>query len=79
MGTERFEAGEDTPPPVVPTLIVSAGGGVGIVVAEPRELGDSVGAGGGRVLPGTQQNQFLHIISSQHSKLGVRHTECIHT
>ena len=52
---------------MVPTLIVAAAGGVGVVVAEPRELGDSVGAGGGRVLPGTQHNQFLHIISSQHS------------
>ena len=49
---------------MVPTLIVAAAGGVGVVVAEPRELGDSVGAGGGRVLPGTQHNQFLHIISS---------------
>ena len=65
MGAERFEAGEDTP--VVPTLIVSAAGGVGVVVAGSRELGDSVGAGGGRVLLGTQHNQFLHIISSQHS------------
>ena len=64
-GAERFEAGEDTPRSPHPDS--SHCGGVGVVVARYRELGDSVGAGGGRVLPGTQHNQFLHIISSQYS------------
>ena len=56
-----------SPHPVVPTLVVATAGGVGVAVAGSRGLGDSVGAGGGRVLPGTQHNHFLHIISSEHS------------